>query len=661
MASSTRALAASLQRVAKRLHNKLTGDETPKSEEEDARSVAEDLEDYDADTNDLASSTGSDTGTRHSPDTIRLELGRVEGFIRRADALGSDDSKLRALLQALNFVSERGQRGQGAGKLVIFTESLVTQDYLRDRLVESRLISESEITLFRGTNKSKRVDEALARWREEVPQNEGTVPSPDIAARLALVHEFKTRSRVFISTEGGAKGLNLQFCDTLVNYDLPWNPQRIEQRIGRCHRYGQQHDVTVINFLARDNEAQWLTYEILSQKLELFGTVLDASDQVLHRVDGPGGEVLASALGAEFEAELRRIYERARTLEEVTTELRALREKVSAERVRFEETHTRTAGLIEERFDEGVRRVFKQHKERVPAALAEFDRDLVSVVLSYLDTKSFAHKRQALPAFDLLVVAPAAGLPDGLRDGIKAAIGTSSEHTSLSLNHPLVAAAVAAARAPGPAMSATVALTGDATKLLAVHRGKRGRLRVVKVSFNGFERVEVLVPVTVMEDGETLAPALGEALLKSHLRDSSETATTSVTDDALEDATEEILFSTQTVVDEAEQRRFDVAQRQAERFIEDRLLVLKKRRRKFADRLESAHTRRDGASSSEARTEAEQAALTAQLALEEVNAAIERLEQRDDSRFRVFQDHIHQRRYSPPQVEKLFDLSLVIE
>ena len=73
--------------------------------------------------------------------------------------------------------------------------------------------------------------------------------------RLALVHEFRTRSKVLICTEAGAKGLNLQFCETVINYDLPWNPQRIEQRIGRCHRYSQQRDVTVVNFIARDNEA----------------------------------------------------------------------------------------------------------------------------------------------------------------------------------------------------------------------------------------------------------------------------------------------------------------------------------------------------------------------------------------------------------------------
>jgi len=94
----------------------------------------------------------------------------------------------------------------------------------------------------------------------------------------------------------------------LINYDLPWNPQRIEQRIGRCHRYGQKRDVTVINFLAKDNEAQRLTFEILSTKLDLFGKVLDSSDVVLQTPRSDASEALASSLGPEFEAEIRRIF-----------------------------------------------------------------------------------------------------------------------------------------------------------------------------------------------------------------------------------------------------------------------------------------------------------------------------------------------------------------
>src|SRR5262249_15920421 len=152
------------------------------------------------------------------------ELRRVEDFVTRARALGADDGKLRALLQALRFVLERSG---GARKLVIFTESVKTQTYLRERLIDSGLVTDDQITLFAGTNEGPRAQQALQRWTEETQPTAAQRRSRDIAVRLALVHEFRTRSSVFIATEAGAKGLNLQFCDTVVNYDLPWNPQRI--------------------------------------------------------------------------------------------------------------------------------------------------------------------------------------------------------------------------------------------------------------------------------------------------------------------------------------------------------------------------------------------------------------------------------------------------
>ncbi len=76
-----------------------------------------------------------------------------------------------------------------------------------------------------------------------------------------------------IATEAGAEGINLQFCSLVINYDLPWNPQRIEQRIGRCHRYGQKHDVVVVNFLNERNAADRLVMELLTEKFNLFSGV----------------------------------------------------------------------------------------------------------------------------------------------------------------------------------------------------------------------------------------------------------------------------------------------------------------------------------------------------------------------------------------------------
>ncbi len=629
MASSTRALAASLDHVASRLRRMAAG-QPP--EDHDLTAMIGDLED-----DELLIVPDDEPGATPVGD-FASEIARVESFVTRANALVKDDGRFRSLLKAIEFVATRAKAGQGASKLVLFTESLVTQDYLRDALVESGLVRGDEITLFRGTNDGPRAQQALARWQAEVPAGEGHSPSKDIAMRLALVHEFRTRSRVFISTEAGAKGLNLQFCNSVVNWDLPWNPQRIEQRIGRCHRYGQQHDVTVINFIAKDNEAQALTFDILSQKLELFGTVLSASDQILHRPAGPGGDVLVGALGAEFEAELTRIYERARTIDEVNAELRALREKVAEERRRYEETRSRTIGVIEQRFDDEVKRVFRLRRDAVPESLAELDRDLARVVRDFLVASStpFVEK-------------------DGLLEvgGVITAIGPSAEHQSLHLAHPLVKQAVEDARrfTGGGAIAVS---RKPAWKIEATS----GRLRLLKASFDGFERVELLIPVVVLPDGQVLESEIAGELLQGELRAALQPS--ALVDEALMlDAQEQALFLLQAEVDTAEHRRFEAASLQAERFLDDRLLVLKKAQRAIEGRIEKAEQRRDGAIGAEARTDAERVLRSAAADLEVVQQKIAKLQVRDDTRYQKYLQHIQARRYTAPRVELLVDMAVV--
>jgi len=96
----------------------------------------------------------------------------------------------------------------------------------------------------------------------------------------AAIAQFRDRSRVLVSTEAGGEGRNLQFCHLLVNYDLPWNPMRIEQRIGRLHRLGQTHDVHVLNFTAR-NTVESYVLEIVHEKINLFRSVIGDLDMVL--------------------------------------------------------------------------------------------------------------------------------------------------------------------------------------------------------------------------------------------------------------------------------------------------------------------------------------------------------------------------------------------
>ena len=340
------------------------------------------------------------------------ELSLVESFVERARAL-PHDSKAQSLVKAVRLILEKPADRQ---KVVIFTESLTTQDYLRDLLLQGLPITSEDITLFRGVNDSDSAARALERWKREVePEIPARLrPSQDIAIRLALVHEFRTRSKIFISSEAGAKGLNLQFCDTLINYDLPWNPQRIEQRIGRCHRYGQKRDVTVINFLAKDNEAQRLTFEILSTKLDLFGKVLDSSDVVLQTPRSDASEALASSLGPEFEAEIRRIWDRARSIAEVEEELRRLRDSLEARRVELERVRERTVGLIESNLDASVREVFRQIKSELPAALAELDRDLERVLIGYLNAEGVPWGTADSQGTPVIHIGASPALPAGL-------------------------------------------------------------------------------------------------------------------------------------------------------------------------------------------------------------------------------------------------------
>ncbi len=618
MASSTRALQASLERIVARLEGR---PEEPDDLEELSEPEDEGLP--------LPAKRGEGRG-----EGLTSELQRVRGFVERAKKLANEDSKFTALQKALTFVSGQARAGQGSDRVVIFTESLVTQASLRERLIASGIVTDQEITLLSGNNDSPRAKAALERWRAETgssPHPDSSAPpSNEIATRLALVHEFKTRSRVFISTEAGAKGLNLQFCNTVVNYDLPWNPQRIEQRIGRCHRYGQQHDVTVINFLAKDNETQRLTFDILSQKLELFGTVLDASDQVLHRAGTTSGEVLVSAIGAEFEGELRRIYERARTVDEVHDELRALRDRVADERRRFEETNARTANVLAERFDDEVQKVFRRHQKELPAALAELDAELSRVVTADLDARGVKWKSQQTDAGTLIEF-----------DG--------EQHGPLHLSHPLVTSAVARAREESSWPPVAVKIPG----------AKKGpaKLRVVKLGSDGFERAEQLIPVAVSADGEVLD---GRMLIEHALTPTlsrGERVEPSIVDDAVEQA----VFFAQAELDAAEQHRFERAAIQGERFVEDRLLVLRKRRATLEERFELATQRRDGATGSEAREDAEKARTTLQSQLESVAEEFERLSNREDPRFQKHQAHILERRYAPPRRETLFELDLVIE
>ena len=209
------------------------------------------------------------------------------------------------MLSALKVGFRKAEELGSPRKVLIFTESRRTQTYLKE-LLETNGYS-GQIVTFNGTNTDPDSRRIYAEWLQRHKDEDCVTGSPTADLRSALIEEFQTRATIMIATESAAEGVNLQFCNLVVNYDLPWNPQRIEQRIGRCHRYGQQHDVVVINFLNRKNEADRRVFQLLRDKFKLFDGVFGASDEVLGGLES----------GMDFEKRINGIYQKCRTPDEI--------------------------------------------------------------------------------------------------------------------------------------------------------------------------------------------------------------------------------------------------------------------------------------------------------------------------------------------------------
>lgn len=249
---------------------------------------------------------------------IQAELDKVNAIIDVAKRIKTN-SKVTALKQALE-IGFSYQRDNGiAQKAVVFTESKRTQKYIAAELRKSGY-SEDNILLFNGDFDDTMTKEIYRAWQVKNFGNANYGRS--VEYKHAIVDYFKEHAKILICTDAGSEGLNLQFCNTVINYDLPWNPMKIEQRIGRCHRYGQQNDVVAINLLNTQNEADKRVYEILSKKFELFEGVFGASDIVLGALES----------GTSFEKMVFDIYQSCNTTTEFRKAFDKLDRKLNAKR-----------------------------------------------------------------------------------------------------------------------------------------------------------------------------------------------------------------------------------------------------------------------------------------------------------------------------------------
>jgi hypothetical protein len=269
---------------------------------------------------------------------LEAEIRELDEFIRRARTLGVD-TKTKTLLKALEIGFQRMEEMGATRKVVVFTESKRTQSWLKEFLEGNGY--ENRVLTFNGSNRDATSGRIYKEWLSHNQHSGKISGSRPIDIRTAIIDRFACDADILIATEAGAEGINLQFCSAVVNYDLPWNPQRIEQRIGRCHRYGQRHDVVVINFLNQKNKADLRVHELLDQKFRLFSGVFGASDDVLGSIES----------GMDFERRILAIYQECRSEEEIQEEFQRLQAELDDSiQARMRDTRK----LLLEHFDEEV-------------------------------------------------------------------------------------------------------------------------------------------------------------------------------------------------------------------------------------------------------------------------------------------------------------------
>lgn len=423
LASSTFAIAGALTSIANRLKAKLARRST------DVALVEELDQDYEA-LDETAEEWPDDESAQDlsAEDRVALEqeIAELEAFASLAHSI-QQNAKGTALLKALDVAFTKARDLGAAEKAIIFTESRRTQEYLVELL--SRSPFAEGIVLFNGSNADERSKQIYAEWVERYKGTDRVTGSRTADMRSALVDYFRDQGRIMIATEAGAEGINLQFCSLVVNYDLPWNPQRIEQRIGRCHRYGQKHDVVVVNFLNRKNAADQRVFELLSEKFQLFEGVFGTSDEVLGAIES----------GVDFEKRIAEIYQRCRRTDEIKEAFDQLQRELSVE---IHASMKRTRQQLLENFDDEVREKLKMRDEVARDFLSRYERQLMQLTryelnghATFRDDGSFQLLSQPFPERN-------GAIPLGLYELPR----RPGDAHLYRLNHPLAEALIARAK-----------------------------------------------------------------------------------------------------------------------------------------------------------------------------------------------------------------------
>jgi len=492
LASSSHAIASTLETMKDRLEQMRT-DTRPQADDEvdfmEDLIATEDLED------DYLDEILEGTDDEEEDDEEQVDLQKLSSEIEEltryaqwAHAVGVD-AKSRALLKALERGFSEMEKMGAARKALVFTESRRTQEYLK-RFLEANGYA-GKLILFNGTNSDPDARQVIDRWLEDNADSGRVTGSRAVDSRTALIEHFRNHASVLIATEAAAEGVNMQFCSLVINYDLPWNPQRIEQRIGRCHRYGQKHDVVVVNFLNERNEADLRVHQLLSEKFNLFDGVFGVSDEVLGQIES----------GVDFEKRILAIYEQCRTTEEISAAFSQLQEEMD-ETIQSKMSETRQ--LLMEHFDEDVHARLKMRLDDARANLDRIGRQFWSLTKYVLEGQaSFCDDRLT---FDLRH-SPVSRCHTGTYHLISKNQTNVSGEFLYRLSHPLGEWAIEHARqAETPLAKVAFDVTNYPMKLSLVEelRGRSGWLTLQHLTIDSFDREEYLLFSAIDSAGRPL-------------------------------------------------------------------------------------------------------------------------------------------------------------
>ncbi len=487
LASSSQAIAATLDKLRERLE--ALRDEQAQSDPEFAERLIESEEMEEDLLDEILSEEEEPKDTSAAPAGIdrkklREEIDILQRLAISARKIGVD-TKTHTLLTALDIGFEQMETTGAGRKALIFTESRRTQEYLKHFLEAHGY--KGQVVLFNGTNGGPEATAIYERWAEKNKDTGRASGSRGVDVRTALIEHFRDTASIMLATEAAAEGINLQFCSLVINYDLPWNPQRIEQRIGRCHRYGQKHDVIVINFLNERNEADRRVLELLHEKFSLFSGVFGASDEVLGTIES----------GVDFEQRILAIYQECRTPEEIESAFRKLQQEMD-ERISTRMDDTRR--LLFEHFDEDVHQRLRVQLADAQAQLDRFGKRFWAVTqfmldgVACFDDKALAFDLQQPPHPDIAVGRYhliSKSHPRADEDG-----GEERSTFLYRLSHPLGEHVVdSAKRLDTPPTRIVFDITHHQPRVHVVEalRGKRGYLTLTRLMIESYDREEYLL------------------------------------------------------------------------------------------------------------------------------------------------------------------------